>query len=129
AELQRGELQRRAARQQRRRFLQPAPDAVPAGADRLGRLVRLARHPAAPRRAARRQQTELFVRKELKMAWKDVFSYVRTMADKRGVTDEAHRADDGLPLGARIGSLVRMQQSPIIRAQANGSLIALPLDA
>ena len=63
------------------------------------------------------------------MPWKDVFSYVRTMADKRGVTDEAHRADDGLPLGARIGSLVRMQQSPVIRAQANGSLIALPGEA
>jgi hypothetical protein len=60
------------------------------------------------------------------MAWKDVFSYVRGMADKRGVTDEASRADDGLPLGARIGSLVQMQQSPIIRAQANGSLIAAP---
>jgi hypothetical protein len=60
------------------------------------------------------------------MAWKDVFSYVRTMADKRGVTDGEARADDGLPLGARIGSLVQMQQSPIIRAQANGSLIATP---
>jgi hypothetical protein len=63
------------------------------------------------------------------MAWKDVFSYVRTMADKRGVLDADHRADDGLPLGARIGSLVRIQQSPIIRAQANGSLIAAPADA
>jgi hypothetical protein len=57
------------------------------------------------------------------MAWKDVFSYVRGMADKRGMTDGAARADDGLPLGARIGSLVQMQQSPVIRAQANGSLI------
>jgi len=64
------------------------------------------------------------------MAWKDVFSYVRGMADKRGLTegDGTARADDGLPLGARIGSLVQMQQSPIIRAQANGSLIAT-LDA
>src|SRR5438874_10825794 len=60
------------------------------------------------------------------MAWKDVFSYVRGMADKRGVTEGAARADDGLPLGARIGSVVQMQQSPIIRAQANGSLIATP---
>jgi hypothetical protein len=61
------------------------------------------------------------------MAWKDVFSYVRTMADKRGLIEAAGegaaRADDGLPLGARIGSLVQMQQSPVIRAQANGSLI------
>jgi hypothetical protein len=63
------------------------------------------------------------------MAWKDVFSYVRTMTDKRGVTEGDHRADDGLPLGARIGSLVKIQQSPIIRAQANGSLIAAPQDA
>ncbi|WP_036169261.1 hypothetical protein [Massilia sp. 9096] len=66
------------------------------------------------------------------MAWKDVFSYVRGMADKRGfgaaAAGEATRADDGLPLGARIGSLVKIQQSPIIRAQANGSLIAT-LDA
>jgi len=60
------------------------------------------------------------------MAWKDVFSYVRGMADKGGVTEGATRADDGLPLGARIGSLVQMQQSPLIRAQANGSLIAMP---
>ena len=62
------------------------------------------------------------------MPWKDVFSYVRTMADRRGVLDAESRADDGLPLGARIGSLVQMQQSPIIRAQANGSLIAMPGD-
>jgi hypothetical protein len=60
------------------------------------------------------------------MAWKDVFSYVRGMAGKQGVTEGATRADDGLPLGARIGSLVRMQQSPLIRAQANGSLIVAP---
>jgi hypothetical protein len=63
------------------------------------------------------------------MPWKDVFSYVRTMTDKRGVTEGDQRADDGLPLGARIGSVVRMQQSPIIRAQANGSLIAIPGEA
>lgn len=63
------------------------------------------------------------------MPWKDVFSYVRTMADKRGVLDGEQRADDGLPLGARIGSLLKIQQSPLIRAQANGSLIAMPGDA
>lgn len=62
------------------------------------------------------------------MAWKDVFSYVRTMADKRGVLEGEQRADDGLPLGARIGSLVQMQHAPIIRAQADGSLIAMPGD-
>jgi hypothetical protein len=60
------------------------------------------------------------------MAWKDVFGYVRSMADKRNVTQGETRADDGVPLGARIGSLVQMQQSPLIRAQTDGSLIALP---
>jgi hypothetical protein len=61
------------------------------------------------------------------MAWKDVFSYVRGIAGKQGVTNTA-RTDDGLPLGARIGSLVQLQRSPIIRAQGNGSLIAMPED-
>jgi len=66
------------------------------------------------------------------MAWKDVFSYVRGIAGKQGVTSEARadgkRVDDRLPMGARIGSLVQLQRSPIIRAQGNGSLIAMPED-
>jgi hypothetical protein len=67
------------------------------------------------------------------MAWKDVFSYVRGIAyahvaEKKGVTEGAARMDEGVPLDARIGSVVQMQASPIIRAQANGSLIAM-LDA
>jgi hypothetical protein len=67
------------------------------------------------------------------MAWKDVFSYVRGIAyahvaEKKGVIAGEGRPDAGMPLDARIGSVVRMQQSPIIRAQANGSLIAM-LDA
>jgi len=61
------------------------------------------------------------------MAWKDVFSYVRGIAGKQGVTNDA-RVDDKLPMGARIGSLVQLQRSPLIRAQANGSLIAMPAD-
>ena len=60
------------------------------------------------------------------MAWKDVFSYVRGIAEKKGVTEGDARMDAGVPLDARIGSVVQMQQSPIIRAQANGSLIAAP---
>ena len=60
------------------------------------------------------------------MAWKDVFSYVRGMAEKKGVAEGDGRMDEGVPLDARIGSVVQMQQSPIIRAQANGSLIAMP---
>ena len=59
------------------------------------------------------------------MGWKDVFSYTRAIAANKGVGDTA-RADDKLPLGARIGSLVQMQVSPIIRAQSGGSLIATP---
>ena len=61
------------------------------------------------------------------MAWKDVFSYVRGIAGKQGVTSDT-RADDKLPMGARIGSLVQLQRSPLIRAQASGSLIAMPAD-
>jgi hypothetical protein len=59
------------------------------------------------------------------MGWKDVFSYTRALAASKGV-GETTRADDKLPLGARIGSLVQMQMSSIIRAQANGSLITMP---
>lgn len=60
------------------------------------------------------------------MAWKDVFSYVRGIAEKKGVAEGEGRMDEGVPLDARIGSVVQMQQSSIIRAQANGSLIATP---
>ena len=63
------------------------------------------------------------------MAWKDVFSYVRAVAANKGVTKGETRADDDVPLGARIGSVVQVQMSPIIRAQANGSLIAMPAAA
>jgi hypothetical protein len=63
------------------------------------------------------------------MAWKDVFSYVRAVAANKGVTQGATRADDDVPLGARIGSVVQIQMSPIIRAQTNGSLIAMPAAA
>jgi hypothetical protein len=60
------------------------------------------------------------------MAWKDVFSYVRGIAARQGVAEGAARMDEGVPLDARIGSVVQLQQSPVIRAQANGSLIAMP---
>jgi hypothetical protein len=60
------------------------------------------------------------------MAWKDVFSYVRAVAADKGVTQRDAHADDALPMGARIGSVVQMQCSPVIRAQANGSMIAMP---
>ena len=60
------------------------------------------------------------------MTWKDVFSYVRGIAEKKGVAEGEARMDEGVPLDARIGSVVQMQASPIIRAQASGSLIAMP---
>lgn len=59
------------------------------------------------------------------MGWKEAFNYMRGVAGKHGV-DTARREDDGLPLGARIGSVVTLQQSPLIRANAAGSLIAMP---
>jgi hypothetical protein len=60
------------------------------------------------------------------MAWKDVFSYVRAVAANKGITQGEHHADAAAPMGARIGSVVQLQCSPIIRAQAGGSLIATP---
>jgi hypothetical protein len=60
------------------------------------------------------------------MAWKDVFSYVRGIAARKGMAGGEAPVDSGVPLDARIGSVVQMQASPIIRAQANGSLIAMP---
>jgi hypothetical protein len=51
---------------------------------------------------------------------------VRAVAANKGVTKGETRADDDVPLGARIGSVVQIQMSPIIRAQTNGSLIAMP---
>jgi hypothetical protein len=59
------------------------------------------------------------------MGWSDAYNYLRNGAAKLSGS-EAPRTDQDLPLGARIGSVVQLQQSPIIRAQANGSLIALP---
>ncbi|MFL6709754.1 MAG: hypothetical protein ACJ8HI_16255 [Massilia sp.] len=59
------------------------------------------------------------------MGWKDAFSYTRAMAARQGV-GASTRADEALPLGARIGSVVQLQVSPVIRAQSAGSLIAMP---
>ena len=59
------------------------------------------------------------------MGWKDAFEYLR--AKRRGVEGGAPEPEDrSLPLAARIGSLVDLQMSPLLRANANGSLIALP---
>ena len=58
------------------------------------------------------------------MGWKDAVDYVRGAATKRGLADAP--ADQQLPLGARIGSVVSLQQSPLLRASAAGSLIRMP---
>ncbi len=62
------------------------------------------------------------------MGWKKAFDYMRGMAGNHGMDGKVRREDEGLPLGARIGSLIQLQKSPIIRAQANGSLIGMPGD-
>lgn len=62
------------------------------------------------------------------MGWKNVFSYMRGMAGNHGLDGKARREDEGLPMGARIGSVVQMQKGSVIRAQTNGSLIGMPDD-
>lgn len=59
------------------------------------------------------------------MGWSDAYNYVRNGAAKL-VANEASRTDGDLPLGARIGSVVGIQQSPLLRAAGAGSLITLP---
>lgn len=59
------------------------------------------------------------------MGWKQAFDYTRSIAARQGATS-SERVDLALPLGARIGSLLQLQVSPLIRAQAAGSLIAMP---
>ena len=59
------------------------------------------------------------------MAWSDAFNYLRSGAARLSGA-EAPNTDVDLPLGARIGSVVSMQQSPLLRAAGDGSLITLP---
>jgi hypothetical protein len=64
------------------------------------------------------------------MSWNDACKYVRGVAAKHGIdaAKEARREDEGLPMGARIGSLITMQKAPFIRAECNGSLVMMPDD-
>ncbi|MEO7495786.1 MAG: DUF2491 family protein [Massilia sp.] len=59
------------------------------------------------------------------MGWKDAYNYMRGVAGKQGIGASSAQ-DLGLPLGARIGGLIKLQQSPFIRAAAAGSLIGMP---
>jgi hypothetical protein len=58
------------------------------------------------------------------MGWKDAIDYVRGAATRHGLAEAP--ADQQLPLGARIGSVVNLQQSPLLRASTAGSLIRMP---
>ena len=62
------------------------------------------------------------------MSWKDAFAYTKSVAANHGIDSAKKelRADDGLPFGARVGGLLKLQMSPIIRASASGSLISSP---
>ncbi len=61
------------------------------------------------------------------MGWKDAIDYLRSGARNRGIGSDTPQPEDGdLPLAARIGSLVELQMSPLLRANANGSLVSLP---
>ncbi|MGW8389576.1 DUF2491 family protein [Pseudoduganella sp. HUAS MS19] len=61
------------------------------------------------------------------MGWKDAIDYLRSGARRRGTDRAAPQPEDrGLPLAARVGSVVNLQASPLLRASASGSLVALP---
>ena len=60
------------------------------------------------------------------MGWTDAYQYLRAGAARLGGNEQPRRADDGLPLRARIGSMVTLQQSTLIRAAGDGSLVTPP---
>lgn len=62
------------------------------------------------------------------MAWRDAYKYVRGMAARHGMGSGEQREDQGLPLGGRIGGMLKMQKTPFIHANTNGSLMEIPGD-
>ena len=65
------------------------------------------------------------------MAWKDAYNYAGKLFKRTnsGAAEQHHagqREDANLPLNARIGSVIAIQKSPLIRAMSQGSLITLP---
>jgi hypothetical protein len=60
------------------------------------------------------------------MGWTNAFEYLKQTGAKHGIGSADQRADEDLPLHARIGSLVTLQIAPFLRAQSAGSLIAVP---
>lgn len=62
------------------------------------------------------------------MGWTNALEYLKQAGARHGIGSADRRADENLPLHARIGSLVTLQIAPFLRAQNAGSLIALPQD-
>ena len=62
------------------------------------------------------------------MSRNNAIGYARGAAGKHGVgtTKNIPRVDDHMPLGARIGSTIKLQAAPFIRAACEGSLITPP---
>lgn len=59
------------------------------------------------------------------MGWQRAFKYAKDFTEKKGWVDSA-REDEGLPMNARIGSVMQVQLSPFITASAQGSLVGVP---
>lgn len=62
------------------------------------------------------------------MSWKAAVNYAKDIAEKHGLGGDKAE-DEDLPLGARIGGLIRLQKTPFIRAISEGALIDMPTDA
>ena len=60
------------------------------------------------------------------MGWDSALRYAKAKFGKTTSAPAATRVDTGLPFGARIGSLLSLQLSPFIRANAAGALVAVP---
>lgn len=58
------------------------------------------------------------------MGWTDAFKYGSKIIDKHQAKEDAS-VDAGLPLRARIGGLINIQQAPFVRAMINGSLLEI----
>lgn len=65
------------------------------------------------------------------MSWKESLTYLKNIASKHGVDsiNKESRADDDLPMGAKIGSLLNIQLAPFLQASDAGSLITEPTDS
>lgn len=59
------------------------------------------------------------------MGWQRAWSYAKELSTKNGWKTH-DREDDGLPMNARIGSVLQLQLSPFITASAQGSLVDVP---